>query len=64
MRPGAGERNIEMIAPAGGRKAACAARAGTAVRGDPVAVPGHRTYEPAAYGTDIVVLILPDAVDE
>jgi hypothetical protein len=53
-----------MIAPAGGRRAAFAARAGTAVRGDPVAVPGHRTSEPAAYGTDIVVLILPDAVDE
>src|SRR4029077_20784623 len=46
MRVRAGERDIEMIAPALGRKAALARRSGAAVRRDPIAK--HRLRPDAA----------------
>ena len=46
VRPGAGQRDIEMIAAARGGKAAVAGRAGAAVLGHPVAEARGRAHEP------------------
>ena len=62
VRPGAGERDIEMIAAGLGGKAALALGAGAAVRRHPVVEAGGRADEFAVLGAQAV--LLPDAIDQ
>src|SRR5712691_573406 len=64
MRPGAGERDIEVIAPARGGKAAFARRTGAAVFRHPVAEARGRAQEAPGRRALRMLLVLPDAVDQ
>src|SRR5262249_1547765 len=64
MRPRAGQRHVEMVAPARGGKAAFTGRAGAAALRHPVAKALGRAHETAARRARAVLLVLPDAVDQ
>ena len=64
VRPRAGERDVEMIAPAGGGKAALPARARAAVRRHPIVECGLPTPEAPATRLRVVKAAVPHAVDE
>jgi len=64
MRPGAGERDIEMIAPGLGLEAAFARRAGRAFGGHPVAELRLGAFEMAGGGFRVIPDVVPDAVNE
>jgi hypothetical protein len=63
VRPRAGERDIEVIAPARGRKAAGAARTRAAVRRHPVAEFRLAALEAPAGRLGVVETGVPDTVD-
>ena len=63
MRPGAGERNVEVIAAGFGRKTTLAGRAGTAVRGD-VIVENRRLADEPAIVLNAHINVSPRAIDK
>src|SRR5690606_32038191 len=64
MRPGAGERDVKVIAPGFGLVPARAARAGRAIGRDPVPERRLLAHEAPAGAFGVVPLILPDTVDK
>src|SRR5207248_3333423 len=62
VRPRTGERDVEVIAPRLGRKAAVARGPWASVRRHPVAEQGRSAHEAAAAQSRF--LVLPDALDE
>src|SRR5262249_29985973 len=64
VRPWAGKRDIEMVAPRFRSEAAFACRSGRAVRGDPVAKHGFLAHESSCGRRSIVPTLRPAAIDE
>jgi hypothetical protein len=64
VRPGTGERDVEVIAPGRGRQPAFAGRSGTAVGGDPVAKLGLAADEASAAVCSVAALVAPDTFDQ
>jgi hypothetical protein len=63
VRPGAGERNIQVIAAGLGLETGLSRRARAAVCGYPVTEPGLLTLEMPSGGLGVVPLVAPFAVD-
>src|SRR5947209_5715704 len=64
MRPRARKRDVEVIAPARGRKSAAAARAGAAVGRHPVAIFRLAALEAPAGRLGVVETGVPDTLDQ
>jgi hypothetical protein len=64
MRPGTGERHVQVVASSRGREPAISGRPGRAVGRDPVAVFRALALETPARTLRVVPLVVPDTVDQ